>query len=162
VQQLANLREGIEQFDGFANFHIEHISDTLVAKPDFQGFAAETSAFANGTGDPDIGEEVHFQFGRTVAFAGFTASAFDIETEATFLVSAQFGLRQLCVEFADFVEDFDVGGGVGPGCAADGRLIDIDGFVDLIQPFNPVMQPGFSDAAIDFPVDNLPEDIVDQ
>ena len=71
-------------------------------------------------------------------------------------------MGQLGEEFADFVEDFDVGGGVGAGSAADWGLVDIDGFIDEFEAIDAVVEAGFTDATIDIAVDDLPKDVIDE
>ena len=55
-----------------------------------------------------------------------------------------------------------VGGGIGARSAADGRLIDLDHFVDVLQAFDGIVLAGFVVRSVDFLGQRAVEDIVDQ
>ena len=87
---------------------------------------------ANVALDVDVRQEVHFHLDHAVAFAGFTAPAFDVEREASRLVAALAGLRRLCEEIADGCEQARVRRGVGARGATDGALVYVDDFVERL------------------------------
>ena len=126
LQLLGDRRDVLEVRQGLLNVHFEHFGDRLALVADLEGLAVEAMALADRAGDPDVGEEVHFELVGAVAFAGLAAAAGDVEAEAAGLVAAGLGLGQLREELADLVEDLDVGGRVGARRAADGRLVDGD------------------------------------
>ena len=106
----------------------------LVLELNVEGLAVIALALADIAGDVDIGQEVHLDLDDAIALAGFAASAFDVEGEAPRLVAARFGFRQSGKPVANRGERAGVGGGVRPRCAADGDWIDVDDFVDKVEP----------------------------
>src|SRR5205085_2543998 len=66
-----------------------------------------------------------------LALARLAPAALDVEAETRCAVAAQLGLAGLGEQFADVIEDADVGGRVAARRPADGRLIDLDDLVDL-------------------------------
>ena len=83
--------------------------------------------------DIDVGQEVHLDGAHACAFAVLAASAADVEREASGFVAAYAGAGQLREELAYLVEHADVGGGVAARGASDGRLVDFDDFVDVVD-----------------------------
>ena len=65
-------------------------------EPHLQRFAIEAMPFADRAGDPDVGEEIHLQLVRAVAFARFAAAAVDVEAEAARLVAAALSTSGSC------------------------------------------------------------------
>ena len=120
--------------------HFQHVGDRLALEADLQRLAIEAVPLAHRAGDPDVGQKIHFQLVRAVAFAGFAAAAGDVEAEAARLVAAGLRLGQLRVEIADFVEHLDVGGRVRARRAADRRLIDGDQLVEMFEPLDALVR----------------------
>jgi len=112
--------------------------------------------------DVDIGEEIHLDAAEAVALASFTAAAFDVEAEAAGAVAAFARLWKHGEEFADRSEDASVGGGIGARRAADGGLIDLDDFVDLVGTEEFAMRAGRLHRTIEFLRERAIENIVDQ
>src|SRR5262249_23831401 len=75
----------------------------------------------------------------TVALTRLAASARLVEAETAGFVPADLRFRHPGEEGADLVEDLDVGGGVGTWRAADGRLIDVDDLVDMLDTEQPIV-----------------------
>src|SRR5699024_12014292 len=92
-------------------------------------------ALADLAGDVDVREEVHLDLDEAVAGAGLAPAAPDVEAEPAGAVAPGLGLRGGSEQVPDVVEHAGVGGGVGPGGAADGTLVDAD---DLVQPLLPL------------------------
>ena len=90
----------------------------------------------------DVGHEVELGGDHAFALALLAAPALDVEAEAAGLVSALHGQRRLGEQVADGVVEADVGGGVGPAVAADGRLVDVDDFVDMLHAVEAVVVAG--------------------
>ena len=100
--------DSFEQCQGVPNFQFEHVRNAVFLVFDLQRFVTESSSFAHVARNPDVGEKIHLQFGGSVSFARFAASARDIEAEPPGLVASQLGLRQLSEQLTDFVHHFDV------------------------------------------------------
>ena len=107
--------------------------DVFAFVGDAEGFAVVAFAVADVAGDEDVRQEVHFDFDDAVALAGFASAAFDVEGEAPRRVAARAAFLGAGEEVADGGEDAGVGGGVGAGGAANGRLVDVDDFVELVK-----------------------------
>ena len=105
---------------------------------------------ANRARHPDVGQKVHFQFVGTISFASLAATAFHIEAESARREPAQFGLRHLGEQLANFIKHFDVGSRIGPRRSADRRLVDGNHFVQQFDPFDPIVDAWFADSAIEF------------
>ena len=123
----------------FLHVHLEHLGDALFAIHDLQRFAIEAMAVADGAGDPDVGEEIHFEAIRAVAFAGFAAAALHVEAEPARLVAAALRFGKLRVEVANVVEELDVRAGIRARRAADRRLVDDDQLVELVDAFDAIV-----------------------
>jgi hypothetical protein len=122
-----------EQFKGTADGHIEDVGDAAVIEADGECFGVEAFAAAGGAFDPDIREEVHFDLFLTHAFAVFAATARFVEAEAARFEAADAGFGHAAKEVANFVEESDVGCGVGSGSGPDGVLIDGDDSAEVFE-----------------------------
>ena len=162
AQLVGNGGNVLEMGQGLLNVHLQHFGDRLALVTDLQRLAVEAMAFANGAGHPDVGQKIHLQLGGTVAFAGLAAAAADVETETARLEPLGPGFGQLRVEPADFVEDLDVGGGVGTGRAADRRLVDGDHLVEMLEAFELVELARIAQADVQVPTQGLGQDVIDQ
>ncbi len=152
LQLVTDLRDVFEMAERLLHVHLEHFGDALVLEHDLQRFAIEAVAFADRAGDPDVGQKIHFEAVRAVAFARFAAAALHVEAEPARLVAAAFRFGQLRVEVADVVEQLDVRGRVRARRAADRRLIDGDELVELLEAFDPVVRAGLAFAAVQIAV----------
>ena len=103
---------------------------------------------AHGAGDPNVGQKVHLQTVRAVAFAGLATSAGHVEAEPTFLVAAGLRFGKHGVQLADVVEDLDVRRGVRARRAADRRLIDGDQLVEMLDAFDLAVRARFAQSAV--------------
>ena len=69
-----------------------------------QGVAVEALPLADIAGHIDVGQEVHLDLDETVALAGLTAPALDVEAEPPRLVAPRARFRQLGEEVPDKVK----------------------------------------------------------
>ena len=123
---------GGEEVGGFGDAHFEDLADVFGVELDLLGGAVEAHAVADLAMGAGGGEEGHLDFDLAIALAGVAAAAVGVEGEAAGAVTPGAGEGDLGEEFADVVEDADVGGGAGAGGFADGALID---FVDGVDVF---------------------------
>src|SRR3546814_14906315 len=70
----------------------------------------------------DVGQEVHLDLDKSVAGAGFTPPALDVEAEAPWLIAARLAFEQPREPVADDCEGAGVGRGVGSRGAAERGL----------------------------------------
>src|SRR5581483_2478694 len=132
LQHRPDARHVREMVQGLLHVHVEHVVNALALEADLQRFAVEAAAFADGTGHPDIGEEVHVEAIGAIAFARLTAAAGLVEAEAARLIAADLRLGQLGEQSANLVEDLDVRRWVGARRPANRRLIDVNDFVNVL------------------------------
>src|SRR5580704_7646758 len=112
---------------------MEHVGDGVAAEPNGQGFLVVAGAVAYVAGDVDVGQEVHLNLDLAVALARLAAAAHHVKGEATGPVATNAGLGQEGEELPDRGEEADIGGRIGTRGASDGRLVDDDRLVDVLE-----------------------------
>ncbi len=127
-----------------------------------QRFAIEAVALAHGARDPHVGQKIHLQPVRAVAFARLAAAAGDIEAEPARLVAAALRFGELRVQVADVVEHLDVRARVRARRAADRRLVDDDQLVELIDALDAIVLAGLAFAAHEVAQQRFAQDVVHQ
>jgi len=162
LQQVIDLLDVLEVLERLLHVHVEHLGDALPLEPDLQRLLAEPPPLADRARHPDVGEEIHLQLGRAVPLARLAAAPLDVEAEPARLEPPAFRVRQLRVQVADQIEQLDVRRRVGPGRAADRRLIDVDRFVDVLQPLDAVVRARLAQPFVDVAVQDFPQDVVDE
>ena len=153
---------GVEEFAGFFYGEVEHLADVFAFELHFERFAVVAFAVAHFAGHIHIGQKVHFHFDYAVALAGFTAAAFDVKREAADAVAALAREGHAGEEFADGCEQAGVGGGVGAGGAADGGLVDINHFVELLEPGDGFIRGGLFAGAVELAGGDFGQGVVDE
>ena len=118
--------------DGLVDGQLQHFVHIQPVVADIEDAALEARAFAFVADQLDVGQKLHFDGDGAVALAGFAAAAGDVEREVAGGIAALFGLAGGGKELADGVEHFDISHRIGARRAADGRLIDHDGFADRL------------------------------
>ncbi len=83
---------------------------------------------------------MHLDLDDAVALAGFASAPLDVEREATGFIAARLRFGQTGEPFADRRERSRIGRGVGARGAADGRLVDINNFIEPFNALDPVMR----------------------
>ena len=86
---------------------------------------------------------MHLDFCDPVALAGLAAPAADIKTEATRLVAPRARFLSAREQFPYRGEDAGVSRGIGARCATNRALVNVDTFVELLEPFDIVVGGGF-------------------
>ncbi len=104
-----------------------------------QRFAVVAFALADFARHVHIGQKVHFNFDNAVAGTILAAPAPDIKAKATGAVAANFGLRRTGKQLTDRGEQTGVRSRVGAGRAANRRLVDDNGFVQLFDAFDVIV-----------------------
>src|SRR5438477_12053199 len=95
----------------------------------FRIVAASTAHFAHHV---NVGKKIHFDAAEAVALAGFAAAAFYVEAEPAGAIAALTRFRKHGKEIADRSEHTGTSRRVRSRRAADGGLIDLGDFVDLV------------------------------
>lgn len=78
-------------------------------------------------------------FNNAIAATGLASAAFHIKAEPSCFIPPHFGFLGLGKQFADSVKYPCIGGRIGTGCPSDRRLVNINDFVDMLQPFDTFM-----------------------
>ncbi len=148
LQLLLDLRNVFQHRQRFLNRQFpadRQWSGPCISPPAFRVVAA---AAADVAGDINIRQKIHFDAALAVALAGFAAPAFHVEAEASRFVAALARFRQHGVEVADRREHAGVGGGIRARRAPDGRLIDVDDFIDVLRAGNGLVRAGLFPRAV--------------
>src|SRR5713226_8659908 len=159
---LLNLRNLVEQLQGFRGRKIQDVGNGMALEADTKRFGFVAAVVADFAGDVDIGKKIHFDAAEAIALAGFATATFDVEAEAAGTVATFARFREHGEEFTDGREDAGVGGGIGARGAADGSLVDLDDFVDLIAADDFAMRAGRLLRAIEFLREGAVENVVDE
>src|SRR5580658_10270035 len=130
---IDDLWVACEEVDRFAHGHVEDVVDVLAFVFDLEDGGLVARAVALLAGELDVGEKLHLDGDRAVAFADVAAATGNVEGEAAGgeALAARVGLCG--VELADGVEGLDVGDGVRARGAADGRLVDEHDVVEKVR-----------------------------
>src|SRR6266852_3352518 len=136
---LLNLRNFVEQLQGFGGRKIQDVG--------------------NGVAFEAHGERLGIV---AAAAAGFAAAAFYVEAEASGTVAALARFGEHGEKLANGRENAGVGGRVGARGAADGSLVDLDDFVDLIGADDFAVRAGRLLGAIEFLGEGAIENVVDE
>ena len=155
-------RDVLEDGDGVLDGEIEDVGDAVAVELDGERFLIVTAAVTYFAEDVDVGQEVHLDAALAFALAGFAAAALNVEGEAAGLVAALAGFGEHGEEVADGGEDAGVGRGIGARGAADGGLIDLDDFVELVDADDAAVLAGFFAGAVEFFGEGAVEDVVDE
>ena len=123
---------------------IEKIGNGKTFVTNGESFRVVTFAAADFAGDVNIRQEIHFDAALAIALAGFAASAFHIEAETARAITALAGFRKHGVKFADRRENTSISGGIRARRAADGRLVNLDNFINVLDAGMARCAPGFS------------------
>ena len=162
LQLVGQHRDGLEQGQRLLHGHGQHVGDALALVVHFQGLAVVALALALLAGDVDVGQEMHLDLEHAVAFALLAAATLDVEAEAPGQVAPRLALRQLGEQFTQRREQAGVGGGVAPGGAADGSLVDVDDLVHQLQALDGPVLAHHVGALVQLVGQGLVQDLVHQ
>ena len=139
---LRILGRACEELHRLIHGHLQHIGNVLALVADLQGLPVVPPALAHLAGHEDVRQEVHLDLQHAVAGAGLAPAAPDVEAEPPRAVAPALGLLSGGEQVPDVVEEAGVGGGVGPGCPADGALVDVHHLVQILDSLDPVAPAG--------------------
>ena len=129
-QPPRDLRHVGEELTRLIHRHIQHFIDIFAFVAHLERFLVVAAALAHIARHINIRQEVHLDFEQAVTRTRLAAAALDIERETARAVAARLGIRRLGEQIADVVEHTRIGRRVGARRAPDGRLVNVD---DLIQ-----------------------------
>ena len=124
----------IKKIQGLADRQIQDIVYVFASIGDLQYRFFEAPALAIGAGDKHIRKKLHFDLFKSVAIAGLTPSAVDIEGKIT--RSEAFGAGRIGIgqQPADGVKGLGVSQCIGSRGPADGTLVDQNHIIDVSDP----------------------------
>src|SRR3989344_5688062 len=98
-----------------------------------QGLFVIPLAFALFASHIDVRQKMHFDQNHPITGTHLATPALDVEGKSTRLVTAHLRFRCGGEQVADISKDASIGGGVRTRGSPDGRLVDIDDFVDIVE-----------------------------
>src|SRR5277367_1601395 len=162
LQLHLNRRNIFQNFESFFDGQIEQIGNGKAFVTHGESFSVVALAAANFARNVHIRQEIHFDAALAVALAGFAAPAFHIEAETAGTIAALARLRKHGIELANGRENAGVGGGIGARRAADGRLVNLHDFINVLDAGDGTMRAGLFHRAIEFRSERAVENIVDE
>ena len=138
-----------EELQCLIDGHFQHVGDAPVAHGHFHGFPIVAAALANLAGHGNVGQKLHFNLVGTLSLASLAASSLDIEGKTARLVAAHPGLGQRGEQLPDRGKGPGVGGRVAAGRTPDGRLVDVDHLVYVLDTRHRIMVAGIVPRAVE-------------
>src|SRR6266568_353294 len=120
--------------------HVQYIGNILALVVYLQRLAIVAFAFAHLARHIDIGQEIHLDFHDALTLTGFASPPLDIKGEAAGLIAAYLRFRHLRKQFPNTGEGSSIGGGIRARSSPNGRLIDIDYLVQVLQTLNGIVR----------------------
>ncbi len=161
-QLLLNLRNILEQLQRFRGRQVQHIADRVALVSHRQRFRIVAAAAAHFAHHIHVRQKIHFDAAQSIALASFASPALHIETEASWPVAAFARFRQHGKKIADRRENSGVRRGIRTRSAPDGRLIDLNHFIDLLRAQQFAMRGRLLHRTINFLRQRAIKNVVDQ
>src|SRR5207244_3461198 len=120
----------------FIDGQIENVGNVSAFIGDLERLAIIAFTAAYFAFDVNVRQKVHLNFDQPAAFAIFAAAAFNIEAEASCVVTAHSRGGKLTEQFADRRECTGVGDWIGPWRPANGALVYNHSLIDLLDAAN--------------------------
>ena len=105
---------------------------------------------------------MHFNLDDTVTAAGFTSAAFYVKTESTLFIASRLGIRRRRKQIPDLIKQTCIRGRVGTRRSADRRLVNIDHFVELLDPLDCLMLTRNRQGMVEIMCQPLIYDLIDK
>ena len=105
---------------------------------------------------------MHLDLDDAVAAAGLAAASLHIEAEPALFISPCLCVGRGSEQIPDHVKHPGIGGGIGTGSTADGRLVDVDHLIQLIDSLDSFVFPGNGSGPVQVPRKRLVKDLVHQ
>src|SRR4029077_6333542 len=160
LELLLDLRDILEHRQSFLDGEIEQVRDGIFFVVHGERLGVVPAAAADFAGDVNIRQEIHLDAAQAVALARLAAPALDVEAEASGTVTALAGLGQHGKKLADGRKDAGVGGRIGARRAADGRLVNLNHLVQMLEAGDGAMLAGLLAGAIELGRKSAVENVV--
>ena len=161
-QPPRDLRHVGEKLTRLIHRHIQHFVDVFALVAHLKRFLVVAAALAHIARHINIRQEVHLDFEQAVTCTRLAAAALDIERETARAVAARLGIRRLGEQIADVVEHTRVGCRIGARRAPDGRLVNVDDLIQILDADELVMRAGTSLRAVQLRCQLFVQDFVDE
>src|ERR1700693_5269202 len=162
LELLADARLVLEESKRIFHGLFEHVRDAETTETNLQSLAVVALSLADIAWNVDVGEKVHLDLYETISFARLAPSALHVERESSRPVAPDLRFGQLGEQLADGSEQSRVRGGIRARCPTDWALIDIDDFVEVLEPGDPRVRAGNHPGAIEVPRHGAVQDILDE
>ena len=139
LKLLEDMGDVSEELHRRIDRHVEDVGDGLALEAHLEGLSIVATPVTSLAGSEDVGEEVHLDGLVAIPRAGLTASARDVEGEASRLVAAHLTLGKPHEEVTDIGEDARISRRITTGRTADRRLVYGDDLVDVLQPLDAII-----------------------
>ena len=123
----------LEKGESLIHSQLQYLGYILTLELDFQGFTIIALSLAHFTGNGNIRQKLHFNLNIPLATAGFTTATFNIEGEASGGVPSHPGFRDAGKKLSNGGKGSSISSRVAPGGTPDGRLVDIDHFINVLN-----------------------------
>ena len=162
LQSACNLGHVGEELTRFIHRHIQHFIDVLALVAHLERFLVVAAALAHVTGNVHIRQEVHLDLEQAVTRTRLAAAALDIERETARAVAARLGIRRLGEQVADVVEHTCIGRRIGARRASDGRLVNVDDLIQILDADEFVVRACTGLRAVQLRCQLLIQDLIDK
>ena len=125
-----------KKFQRLFHRHVQYIINCLSFIFHFQSFSVIAFSSTHFTRYIYIRQEMHLNLNDSISAAGLTASALHIEAESSFFIASRFCIRCCCEQITNQIKYTRICCRIGTRCSSNRRLINVDHFIYLLQPFN--------------------------
>ena len=162
LQSACDLGHVGEELTCFIHRHIQHLIDVLALVAHLERLLVVAAALAHIARHINIRQEVHLDFEQAVTRTRLAAAALDIERETARAVAARLGIRRLGEQVADVVEHARIGRRIGARRASDGRLVDVDDLIQILDADEFVVRAGTGLCTVQLRCQLFVQDFVDE
>ncbi len=159
---LRTFGKAVKNSSASSTVIVQHFGDVLAAEQDLQRLAVVALPFADLAGHRDVRQELHLDLDVALTLARLAAAALDVEREPPRLIAAQSRLRHRGEELPDRREHAGVGRRVGARRPADGRLVDVDHLVEVLEAGERIVLAGALAGVVEHLGGALVQDLGDQ
>ena len=124
LQAAQHLHRAAEELQRLAHCEVQDLGDVAALVLHVEHRRLETLAVAVFARHVHVGEELHLDLHLALALARLAAATGHVEREGTGREPAAAGVLGRGEQFADRIERLEIGDGIRPRRAADGRLVD--------------------------------------
>ena len=162
LQSACDLGHVGEELTCFIYRHIQHFIDIFALVAHLERLLVVAAPLAHIAGNVNIRQKVHLDFEQAVTRAGLTAAALDIEGETACIIAACLRICRLGEQVADIVEHTRIGRRIGTRRTSDGRLVNVDDLVEILDADEFVMRSCTGLRAVQLRCQLFVQDFIDE